>query len=104
LFGPTAGYLFGFILAALFIGHVVDSNIKARGFIGLIALISFANFVLIFVPGTLWLYVWLNLLYPATIWDAVMMGYLPFIPGDVVKVLGAGTLAYLTTPKTAYNG
>lgn len=101
LFGPTAGYLFGFILAALFIGYVVDSKIRARSFSGMLGLMLFADIMLILIPGTLWLYIWLNLFYSVSIGEAMLMGFIPFIAGDTVKVFAAGTAGGLIIPKSA---
>ncbi len=101
LFGPTAGYLFGFILAALFIGWVVDSKIRARSFSGMLGLMLFADIMLILIPGTLWLYIWLNLFYSVSIGEAMLMGFIPFIAVDAVKVFAAGTAGGLIIPKSA---
>ena len=100
LLGPTGGYIIGFILAALFIGWVVDSNIRARSFSGMIGLMLFADIMLILIPGTLWLYIWLNLFYSVSIMEALMMGFIPFIAGDVLKVFAAGTAGRLIIPKS----
>ncbi|MBA3043918.1 biotin transporter BioY [archaeon] len=101
LLGPTGGYIIGFILAALFIGWVVDSNIRARSFSGMLGLMLFADIMLILIPGTLWLYIWLNLFYSVSIMEALMMGFIPFIAGDVLKVFAAGTAGGLIIPKSA---
>ena len=49
--GATGGYLIGFILAALFLGHFTDTYIRSRSFLSMLALMLFANFVLVYVPG-----------------------------------------------------
>jgi len=104
LLGPTGGYIIGFILAALFIGWVVDSNLKIRSLPGMLGLMLFADIGLILIPGTLWLYIWLNTFYPAGIWEAMLMGFIPFVAGDAVKAFAAGTAGRLIIPKTAYIG
>ncbi|MBU2564931.1 MAG: biotin transporter BioY [Candidatus Thermoplasmatota archaeon] len=101
LLGPTGGYIIGFILAALFIGYVVDSKIRARSFSGMLGLMLFADIMLILIPGTLWLYIWLNLFYSVSIMEAMLMGFIPFIAGDVLKVFAAGTAGGLIIPKSA---
>jgi biotin transport system substrate-specific component len=61
LVGPTSGYVFGFILAALFIGHIIDSSPRSRKILPLLGLILFAQLVLVYVPGLIQLAAWLHL-------------------------------------------
>ncbi|HTX61817.1 MAG TPA: biotin transporter BioY, partial [Methanobacterium sp.] len=51
LFSANMGYLLGFILAALFLGHFTDKYMKSRKLIPMLGLMLFASFVLIYVPG-----------------------------------------------------
>ena len=106
LAGPTGGYIIGFILAALFLGHFTDTYIRSRSFLSMLALMLFANFVLIYVPGLFQLGLWLNLVKrePATFTTLLSMGALPFIVGDVTKAVIAAAIARGITPKSAYNG
>jgi biotin transport system substrate-specific component len=99
--GPTGGYMIGFILAALFIGYFVDRFVRARGFFAILVLMFFANFVLIHLPGLLQLSVVTGV---RNIYKLLSMGTLPFIVGDVAKVLAAAALAKAITPEQAYNG
>ncbi len=101
LLGPTGGYIIGFIIAAFFLGHFADSYAKARGFRGMLTLMLFANFVLVYLPGLFQLGLWLRL----TTGEAVpftallSMGALPFIPGDIAKASLAAAIAVRTMPK-----
>ena len=106
LAGPTGGYVIGFILAALFLGHFTDTYIRSRGFLSMLALMLFANFVLIYVPGLLLLGLWLKSVTgePVTFTTLLGMGAIPFIPGDITKAVMAAALARGITPKRAYNG
>ncbi len=106
LAGPTGGYIIGFILAALFLGHFTDTYIRSRSFLSMLALMLFANFILIYVPGLLQLGLWLNLVKgePATFTTLLSMGALPFIAGDITKAAMAAAIARGITPKSAYNG
>ena len=106
LAGPTGGYVIGFILAALFLGHFTDTYIRSRGFLSMLALMLFANFVLIYVPGLLLLGLWLKSVTgePVTFATLLGMGAIPFIPGDITKAVMAAALARGITPKSAYNG
>ena len=100
LLGPTGGYLIGFILAALFLGHFVDRYIRARSFFPIFALMFFANFILIYLPGLLQLSAVTG---ARDIYKLLTMGAIPFISGDIVKVIAAAALAKAITPKRAYH-
>ena len=105
--GATGGYIIGFILAALFLGHFTDKYIRARSFLSMLVLMLFANFILIYVPGLIWLGIWLNMVVgtPAASFAAFLgMGVLPFIAGDITKAVLAAAIARGITPKLAYNG
>lgn len=101
LAGPTGGYIIGFILAALFVGHLTDKYVKARRFLPMLGLMLTANFVLIYIPGLLQLYLWLNLVSGSTVsvYAVLGMGLLPFIAGDIIKAVAAGGAAWGLMPK-----
>jgi len=98
--GPTGGYIIGFILASLFIGYFIDRFVRARSFFVIFVLMLFANFVLIHLPGLLQLSVVTGV---RNIYKLLSMGTLPFIVGDVAKVLAAAALAKAVTPKQAHK-
>jgi biotin transport system substrate-specific component len=104
--GATGGYIIGFILATLFLGHFTDKYIRSRSFFSMLGLMLFANFVLIYIPGLLWLGLWFKTVAgtPATFIALLGMGAFPFIVGDVIKAVAAATIARGITPKLAYNG
>jgi biotin transport system substrate-specific component len=106
LAGPTGGYIIGFILAALFLGHFTDKYIRSRSFLSMLGLMLFANFILIYVPGVLQLGLWINLVKgePIAFTSLLMMGVIPFIAGDITKAILAAAIARGVTPKSAYNG
>lgn len=99
--GPTGGYIIGFILTALFMGYFIDRFARARGFFAIFILMLFANFVLIHLPGLLQLSVVTGV---RNIYKLLSMGTLPFIAGDVAKIVAAAALAKAITPEQAYNG
>ena len=105
LFGPTGGYLIGFILAALFIGHFTDKYIRARGFLSMFGLMVVANFVLIHGVGLLQLELWFYITKATklTLWKLLKIGTIPFIIGDIIKIVVAAALAKSITPKESYN-
>ena len=106
LTGATGGYLIGFVIAALFLGHFTDRYIRSRSFLSMFGLMLFANFILIYVPGLIWLGLWFNIVSgtPTAVTAIVAMGATPFIVGDVTKAVAAAALARGVTPKQAYNG
>ncbi len=105
-FGATYGYIIGFILAALFLGHFTDRYIRSRSFLSMLALMLFSNFILIYLPGLVWLGLWLNVLngQAVSVITLLGMGALPFIAGDITKAVIAAAIARGVTPKAAYNG
>jgi len=82
LLGPTGGYLLGFVLASLFIGrlirHIPDkvSSIFVLFCLADLILLSFGVLWLKFISGC-----------PLT--KSLLIGFLPFIPGDLLKALAA---------------
>ena len=99
--GPTGGYIIGFVLAAFFIGYMVDKYVKSRTFLGMLALMLFATFVLIYMPGLIQLYIWTG----ATIglWELLMMSVFPFIVADFIKAVIAASISIGITPKRSYG-
>jgi len=105
LMGATGGYLIGFVLAALLLGHFVDRHIRSRKFTPMMALMLVANFGLIYIPGLLVLGLWTlqttgNM---PSAWELLAMGLLPFIPGDLLKITGAAAVTRAITPKEPYG-
>ncbi|UCE98170.1 MAG: biotin transporter BioY [Dehalococcoidia bacterium] len=105
LAGPTGGYIIGFILAALVLGYFTDRYVKARGFLSILGLMLFANFALIYLPGLIWLGIWLNIVSGTsiTIPAIIAIGATPFIVGDILKIVAAATVAKSITPKKDYS-
>lgn len=97
--GPTAGYLLGFVIIALLLGHFTDKHIRFRTFSGNLPLMLVATAVIYFF-GAFYLAIYLDLSAEQTI----IMGVLPFVPGDLSKVFIAAAIVKVTAPKTAYNG
>lgn len=88
LLGPTGGYLIGFLPMALIAGIFIDKFISNR-FICLLGMIG--GTVVAYAFGTVWL------AYQASLdWKAALMaGVIPFIPGDLLKMV----LAMLAGPQ-----
>lgn len=79
LFGPTGGYMIGYIFLSLILGFFVD-HWKNRPVTNLIGALL-ATLVL-YLFGTLWLAYQLHLGFMAALWA----GVIPYIPGDLVKI------------------
>lgn len=101
ILGPTGGYLLGFILAAFFIGIVVDRYLKSRKFLSMLLLMFFSTFVLIYLPGVIYLYIVTGTIFSIT--ELFTMCVLPFIAADFVKAVIAAGIATCITPKASYG-
>lgn len=104
IFSATAGYLAGFILTALFLGHFTDKYIKSRSFKPMLGLMLLADFTFIYIPGLIGLGAFLYFAKGSmpSIWTLLVMGFFPFIIGDLVKIAGAAGLTKVITPKEPY--
>jgi biotin transport system substrate-specific component len=104
LAGPTGGYLIGFVLAAFFLGYFVDKYVKSRKYWTMFALMLFANFGIVFGLGLVQLYGWLSFTGTAIdVWGLLLMGLIPFIIGDTIKIAIAAGVASSITPKQGYG-
>ncbi|MHB8599558.1 MAG: biotin transporter BioY [Ktedonobacteraceae bacterium] len=79
IIGPTAGYLFSYPLAAYVIGFFAERGWDRRFWKALIALVVGEG--IIYVVGVTWLALYVG--FPL----ALPLGFLPFIPGDILKLL-----------------
>lgn len=79
LYGPTAGYLFGFVFSALFLGRALkDTGGKPANIFLILCLAD----IIILACGTLWL----KVLFGLSLAKASLIGFVPFIPGDLLKI------------------
>jgi len=90
---PTFGYILGFIAASTFLAETISRRPNIS-FVGIISVLVLANAIIYFC-GVTWLYAYLNVVSKATIWDAMLLGVIPFVPGDVIKILIAASVARL---------
>lgn len=91
LAGPTGGYLIGFVVASAFLGAVrthLDSFPKTLFAVG------FASFGILAL-GTLQL----GVLFHLSATSALLMGFLPFVPGEISKVLFVSGLYRFAVPR-----
>ncbi len=73
--GATLGYLLGFLLTPWLMSLFSDTNK------GMLAAMASGSFMILFL-GTLWLHLFLGLSFSR----AMLVGFLPFVAGDVVKI------------------
>ena len=85
LMGPTAGYLYGFFLAAVACGWFAERGFD-RSYFRLIVPLILGN-VLLYTSGLIWLGNFIG-------WDKPILdlGLYPFIPGDLLKIAMAAFL------------
>jgi biotin transport system substrate-specific component len=84
--GATGGYLVGFLVAGALVGRLAELGWDRR-LVGSVAALVLGNLV-IYAVGVPWLASAANL----SVEDALRYGLIPFIPGDVVKVVLAAAL------------
>ena len=103
LAGPTGGYLIGFIFLALIMGFALDHFDRklVPTIIGMII-----GMAVCYTFGTVWLAKLLSLSFK----EGLMMGVIPYLPGDAAKIIIAAivgpklygaTLAYHSTTKVS---
>lgn len=79
IFGPTGGYLAGFVLAAFMVGYLSE-RIKAMSYFRLLLTLA-AGSAMIFVTGLIGLAVF------APEGNLLEIGLYPFLPGAMVKIV-----------------
>lgn len=84
--GPTGGYLVGYIPCVILVSIFIRKRKKI------------AAYLLGAVLGTLTCYVvgclWFMFVMKAEVWETLTLCVIPFLPGDVLKILGAGTIVF----------
>ncbi|HTZ40039.1 MAG TPA: biotin transporter BioY [Syntrophales bacterium] len=93
LLGPTGGYLVGFVVGAFLIGKLVEKK-KSPGFAWL-AFSMTVGLAAIYAVGVLQLSVVAHL----SLEKALTVGVLPFLPGDVLKIVAASMVTLKTRDK-----
>ena len=90
--GPTGGYLAGFLAAAVLLGYGVRKGYDRKNLP--CAALMFGGILTIYLCGWLWLSTFLGLQ------NALKVGVLPFVAGDVFKTLLAVVSVRLLRSKT----
>ena len=87
IFGPTGGYLLGFIIAAFVIG-TVNKMKKSAGIFWHIFSMTIGMLIIYFLGS-----VQLSAVAKMSFHKAFAVGVLPFIPGDIIKILLAAIIS-----------
>ncbi|MDD4592138.1 MAG: biotin transporter BioY [Parabacteroides sp.] len=88
LVGPTGGYIIGYIVAAFLVGLITQKIVS----FGPKTILGFlAGLAACYALGTLW-FIYVT---DTTLWTALLMCVIPFLPGDGVKIF----LAFILTKK-----
>jgi biotin transport system substrate-specific component len=87
LLGPTGGYLIGFIVGAYVIGKIVEAR-RETGLAWIVLALVAGNLV-IYTLGT----IQLSLVTHFSWLKSLMIGVVPFLVGDLLKLLAAAWLA-----------
>lgn len=105
--GPTGGFLWGYYIGAVVAGliagtpHTFEKKFRIKTWLRL-ALASFAGFALIYAPGIPWfMHVMDESGKPQTFISALNMTLIPFIPGDLIKLVLSVPLAAVLRPVAA---
>ena len=86
LLGFTAGYLWSYPIAAFVVGLLCEKRLDRRFLTSAIAMLP--GSVIIYAMGIPWLAVVLHI----SITKALLLGLVPFIPGDLLKLIIAAAL------------
>ena len=80
--GPTGGYIISYVFLAIIAGSVIEKNYdnKVICFLGMLL-----GTIVLYIVGSLWLAFVMRISFRA----ALFAGVIPFIPGDIVKMIVA---------------
>ena len=89
-FGPTGGYLWGYLMSALVAGLILGTpKPEQKIHIGRYIAATVLGFLVLYVPGVIQMGIVLDLPLDKTL----VAGFIPFIPGDILKGIAAVIIA-----------
>lgn len=92
LVGPTGGYILGYVVAAFAIGLLTKQGLtKMPNYLISMTL----GIILCYILGT----IWFMIITKNTLYQSLIMCVLPFIPGDILKIVLASLLSVKLRPK-----
>ena len=100
LLGSSGGYIIGFIFAAYFMGYIAENRSNCR-FRKMTLFATITTFGLIYVPGLIGLaaFTYFNQGILLSIPQLLVMGLVPFLIGDIIKILAASSVSKVFLPK-----
>lgn len=93
LVGPTGGYIIGYIPAAFITGLLIEKFNKSNK-IHLYIVSMLVGSLVCYIMGTAWFMYSLG----RGLWDSLMICVIPFLPGDIIKVITAAMIAKRIRP------
>ncbi|MCU0860850.1 MAG: biotin transporter BioY [Methanomassiliicoccales archaeon] len=95
LSGVTAGYLFGFLVAAALIGEMAQRR-REWSMARIVAVMALGDAAILLLGS--W---WLSALLGIGMAEALLIGAVPFLAVDALKIAVASSIAYGLTPRPA---
>ena len=94
LFGPTGGYIVGFVFSVFVVSYLLDYYRKKNSlkFVSTVFFLSLGNCT-IYLFGGLWLYLFMHL----TVVEVFILGVVPFVFADILKVIFAASIYNLAS-------
>lgn len=85
ILGARGGYIVGFIFTSFLVGRFVT---RAHSFVGTFSITMIIYFTMIYGLGLLQFGLWMFLSTGKSIdtWKLLVMGFVPFVPGGVIKI------------------
>ena len=101
IFGPTGGYLIGFVFASYFIGNLTGNYKGVKNYIFVFLMMLFANYVIIYSFGLTQLYLWYYASkgYTIDFITLLKMGFLPFVFVDLIKIFITSIIGFIVIPE-----
>ena len=90
--GPTGGYLIGFVLASYLVGNYIKR--AGTSFSGVFLAVFLADLALL-VCGV----IWLKFVLGQSLGRLLFVGFLPFIPGDLLKAYAVTKIYFKLKPR-----